>query len=138
MSTPCSIIVPNGNKYRWIYVHYDGTPDRVGVTLYCNYKTDEKVNMLISLGALSSLGREIGEKVDFDKTDAYETGSQCVAYFRDDDQDLEINESSSLNDACPFEFAYLWQNGKWIYYHNRRKSDLTKNKDFIRGLSHNK
>ena len=140
MSTPCSIIVPNdkpdGKKYKWIYVHWDGTPDWTGVILHKYYNTEEKIKELISLGALSSLGPEIGTQIDMDDPFAYREvmNKQCIAYHRDRNDDLEINETNSLKDAAHFGYAYLWQNNKWNYCYGGKTSDLFKNKDFTEGL----
>ena len=134
MSTPCSIIVPEGNKYKWIYVHWDGTPDWAGVRLYMHYNTEEKVQQLIALGGLSVLDEEIGVQIDFDSSAYDGHGNQCVAYHRDRGDDLEINEANSLKEAAAYGYAYLWQDGKWYYCYNGRKSDLFANKDFLRGL----
>ena len=49
-----------------IYCHFDGYPEGVGQTLLDHWTTLAKVNRLIKLGDLSSLGSEIGKKHDFD------------------------------------------------------------------------
>ena len=50
-----------------VYCHFDGYPDGVGQMLLDHWTDPAKVEHLISLGDLSSLGSEIGEKHDFDK-----------------------------------------------------------------------
>lgn len=62
-----------------IYCHWDGYPEGVGKTLANHYTTREKVEELMKLGDLSSLGEEIGYKHDFDK----HIPSICKAYGRD-------------------------------------------------------
>lgn len=50
-----------------IYCHFDGYPEGVGQTLIDHWTDPKKVNRLIALGDLSSLGSVIGRKHDFDK-----------------------------------------------------------------------
>ena len=54
----------------------------MGGTLLEHYMDTQKVNELIELGGLSSLGAEIGHQVDFDGPYELHIG-QCVAYSRD-------------------------------------------------------
>lgn len=49
-----------------IYCHFDGYPEGVGQTLIDHWTDPKKVNRLIALGDLSSLGTVIGSKHDFD------------------------------------------------------------------------
>lgn len=49
-----------------IYCHFDGYPEGVGQMLLDNWTDEAKVNELIGLGDISSLGSVIGEKHDFD------------------------------------------------------------------------
>jgi len=51
---------------RSIYCHHDGYPSHVGRLLLEHYDTLAKVEELLNLGSLSSLGEVIGEKHDFD------------------------------------------------------------------------
>lgn len=50
-----------------IYCHFDGYPEGVGQTLIDHWTDPKKVNRLIALGDLSSLGTVIGKKHDFDR-----------------------------------------------------------------------
>jgi hypothetical protein len=63
----------------YIYCHFDGYPDGVGATLITHYADMDKVNALLKLGDLSSLGEEIGEQHDFDSP----VKGWCRAYGRD-------------------------------------------------------
>jgi hypothetical protein len=49
-----------------IYCHFDGYPEGVGQMLLDHWTDEAKINRLIALGDLSSLGRVIGRKHDFD------------------------------------------------------------------------
>jgi hypothetical protein len=48
-----------------IYCHFDGYIDGVGKTLQENYNTREKMEQLIALGDISSLGKTIEETVAY-------------------------------------------------------------------------
>ena len=49
-----------------IYCHFDGYPEGVGQTLLDHWTDEKKINRLVALGDLSSLGSVIGRKHDFD------------------------------------------------------------------------
>lgn len=110
-----------------IYCHWDGYIDHNGRILFDHYNTAEKVEELIALGDLSSLGREIGVKHPFspnydvpgdcDKwNDLYRM--MCTAYGRDRGEagtqpnryrDLESYET----DANFEEYNYMFMHGEW-------------------------
>lgn len=62
-----------------IYCHFDGYPSGVGAVLREHYTNPAKVDSLLALGSISSLGQEIGEKHDFNKR----VEGWCKAYVRD-------------------------------------------------------
>ncbi len=68
-----------------IYCHNDGYPEHHGPILTRCYTTEIKVRRLLALGALSSLGRSIGEKHPFDRA-CIDFKGQCNAYHRDRDE----------------------------------------------------
>jgi len=82
MSTRSYIVkeYADGTK-RGIYCHWDGSPESVGAKLVAHYTDQNKLEELINLGDLSSLGTEIGEKHDFDDHSAHY--DWCCAYGRD-------------------------------------------------------
>ena len=53
-------------KVKQIYCHWDGYLDHNGVLLLNHYADPLKAEALITLGDVSSLDKEIGEKHDFD------------------------------------------------------------------------
>ncbi|MEI2414370.1 hypothetical protein V8V50_10640 [Ligilactobacillus salivarius] len=59
MSTNAMIFKMDNNKVRGIYCHWDGYPDYVGAILRDSYQKPSKVDSLINLGEISSLGDEI-------------------------------------------------------------------------------
>ena len=56
-----------------VYCHWDGYLDNNGVILFEHYKDPFKLQQLIDLGDVSSLGPEIGEKHSFDNPHKYGT-----------------------------------------------------------------
>ena len=101
-----------------IYCHWNGYPDNNG-NLLLNYWTNElKINALMKLGNLSSLGKEIGSKQDFNRpTDT----DWCLAYGRDRRQTKQnAVKLDSLDDfveytkSCGADYAYLWEEGNWL------------------------
>lgn len=113
MATRSAIIVHDGHhqNYRGIYCHWDGYPEYNGTTLLQYYTNPDKVAELISLGNLSSLGPEIGEKHAFDARDE----SICTFYARDrgeEDQEARsfatLEEAFSHYDHCGCEYLYVF------------------------------
>jgi len=58
----------------------NGYPSNNGRILLDHYQDEDKIDTLLSLGALSSLGPEIGEQHDFEDKARSEW---CMAYCRD-------------------------------------------------------
>lgn len=99
-----------------IYCHWDGYPSNNGVLLHDNYKDEAKVRQLLSLGDLSALDAEIGEKHDFD-----EDGRGCTFYGRDRGETGIDSQSSpsleALGKLCKDrggEYLYVYQDGAWF------------------------
>jgi hypothetical protein len=66
----------------YIYCHWDGYIGHNGKILHEHYNTLEKVDALLTLGDLSSLAEEIGEKQDFEDIKSHKD-TWCLAYGRD-------------------------------------------------------
>ena len=84
MSTRSFIAHKVVDKYEGITCHFDGYVEGgVGETLRNHYTDIGKVSNLISLGDLSSIGKDIGDKHDprYDKDDV------CCFYHRDYGED---------------------------------------------------
>ena len=139
MSTRSDIIAQLADL-RWgrIYCHSDGYLEHNGRILFENYTGQKKIERLIALGDLSSLGPEIGKKHDFNWFDklyqkrkknlitddefekAKEVGwNVCRAYGRDRG---EKGTSATIRDTLAqvwpeedtwTEFTYVWRGGKW-------------------------
>ena len=59
-----------------VYCHFDGYPEGVGQTLLDHWTDEKKINRLIALGDLSSLGSVIGRKHDFDSHHGHYVGGR--------------------------------------------------------------
>ena len=80
-------------KIKAIYCHWDGYVDHNGRILSNFYTDPAKVEELINLGDLSTLGSEIGQKHPFDRNyDEPElklTEDWCMAYHRDREEEWD-------------------------------------------------
>lgn len=119
MSTRSTIAIKmDDGKYRAIYCHHDGYLEYNGEMLVNNYKTADRVNALLDLGDMSSLGSEpIGYWDDFkhDKT-------KCETYRErgEDGVDAMIfdNREDIMDYYSDTEYNYFFENGEWYYLEN--------------------
>lgn len=100
-----------------IYCHFDGYPEGVGRTLLDHWTDPAKVQALMALGNLSSLGSELGEAHDFDDRTH---PTWCLAYGRDRGEEGQeaktyANRNEFLNAAHESwaEYAYLYHSNGW-------------------------
>ena len=103
---------------RYIYCHFDGYVEGVGKTLVDHYSDSDKVNQLLDLGDLSSLGEEIGEEQDFSNRTSE---NWCLAYGRDRGERDSL--AKSYGSASEFireaagdygaDYIYLFQDNQW-------------------------
>ena len=125
MSTNAAIgLMMSDGTIKAVYVHWDGYPfdGGVGVTLAEHYKEREKIEKLISLGFLSSLGAEVAPNPAFPHSWANPQDNVTVAYHRDRKEPLqpavEFKDRDSFAEeakSCLWaEFAYLFENGHWL------------------------
>ena len=111
-------LLPDG-KVRSIYCHYDGyVSGGVGEDLSTHYQDESKVDALLDLGNLSGIGKEIGEKQDFNDF-TKQNVHWCLAYGRDrgqKDQEASLTESEEeyLKDG-DYPYIYLYKNGEWSF-----------------------
>ncbi len=101
-----------------IYCHWDGYPTHVGSILKEHYSNEDKLKKLIDLGDISSLGKEIGEKHDWNNPHPDWT----VAYARDREDPITIGESygslSLANNRLAiggYDYMYIFSGDKWIF-----------------------
>ena len=102
------MVLPSG-KTRSVYCHWDGNPENQMPILKNYYNTTEKVEELLALGALSSLGKKV--KPEPGRTHTFDNPQKdvTVAYHRDRDEELQTGHND------PEEFDYIWNGEKWSY-----------------------
>lgn len=114
MSSPAAVGVEYAEgAIRYIVVNYDGYPDDMGVDLITHYTDAEKLEALLDLGELSSLG------------DTLET---CDAYHRDHEEPLTSAHevlgragyvTSAVEDGWAL-WTYLFTDSGWLIYSTHR------------------
>ena len=116
MGTRSRIGVMHGDKCKSVYCHWDGYLDHNGRILLEHYDS-AKANHLVSLGDLSVLAPEIGEKHNFDGNDHV---NWCMFYGRDRGEtgtDFVVNQTfADFLEQCDsggVEFYYIMQDGQW-------------------------
>lgn len=120
MSTRSQIAMEMPDKtIRSVYCHSDGYLEGVGMTLMEFYRDPAKVEQLIALGGISSLGAEIGKKHPFDQRG----GNVVTAYHRDRGEELEIavnvdrdEFTDQFSKNIGSEYLYLFRDGTWYMY----------------------
>lgn len=109
---------------RSVYIHWDGYVAGVGRALYEYYRNADKIEQLINLGDMSSIGREIKE---------------CEPYTqRGEDLNIATDTVESFKKnwaSCGEEYVYLYTNGRWmtnsVYKDNWESLDLLIKNDEI-------
>lgn len=135
MSTNSRIgVLRDSNKVESIYCHWDGYPSYNGELLLQHWTDIDQINVLIALGDLSSLGKIIGNKHDFDTSHGigkYENGiytltptpasegKWCCFYARDRGENNVASKTHTLADwpDCGQEYEYLFNPfaGHWTF-----------------------
>lgn len=101
---------------RSIYCHFDGYLDGVGETLARAYQDETKIDTLLSLGDLSGMEDELGEKHDWDDH------PEGVCNFYGRDRGEKNTEAITTSNEAEFwanrrysgaEFLYLRKDGAW-------------------------
>ncbi len=112
-----------------IYCHWDGYLDNNGKLLFDNYQDPFKVQRLMDLGDVSSLGPNIGDKHDFDcphkygtpEYNAWQEDKREVTTFYGRDRGEEGTNARRFKDFADYranaqseEYNYiLRKDGKW-------------------------
>lgn len=134
MSTCCLISKQiETNKFNTIYCHFDGYLGGVGKMLLDNYSDPDKVDSLLALGDISSLGSNLeadheGHSFDTPVDDV------VVAYHRDRGEPIEQTESVNytFNELVKHnvDFVYIMQkdNNWYVYNWNKKILELVKEK----------
>ena len=121
MGTRSNIGIVNTDKsITSIYCHWDGYPEYVGKILLNHYITSDRVNKLMQLGDLSSLGEDMypTESHTFDKPEP----GVCVAYGRDRGEKNvdsviceDLGQYEDLGGDTGTNYQYLFEDNKWMY-----------------------
>jgi len=130
MATRSVIAKLDSKGIKAVYCHNDGYLEYNGKLLSTHYTNENKVDKLLVEGDISSLGREIGIKTDFN-SNCYNKGDdfnyQCKFYARDrgekgteaqefkDDIALLDSDLVSMSNG----FVYLYAYGTWYVYDNQ-------------------
>jgi hypothetical protein len=114
MATRSFIITPTGDSlFRGVYCHWDGYPEGVGATLAEHYTDDEKIDRLVKLGSLSSLGSLVEPAAGQTHTFDSPAEDTTVAYHRDRGEDMNLAEGCTLTEILALakeswcEYAYI-------------------------------
>lgn len=110
-----AVQLPDG-LFQSVYCHWDGYPSWNGRLLQEHYNSFARAKRLISMGGISSLGKRIGRKHDFEgKAPAGTT----TFYARDRGEDLEVDTSrtlkalSKLTQDTGGEWLYVYRDDAW-------------------------
>ena len=138
MSTRGLIAIEDADrKCRSIYVHFDMYINGAGETLIKYYKTIKRIEKLLSLGDISSLGGRLSNTDN--KSDAKKI---CMAYHRDYGEELNPpqiwNNAEEMLDKAKdrygAEYLYLFRKGKWYINDTYRREGWRSVEDELREL----
>lgn len=100
------------DQYKSIYCHFDGYPSHVGLLLCKYYNTEEKLDELLALGDLGSLGSDLKSR------GVEDIGNRTHAFGRDcGETDCEA-QIRSLHEMAYDVIDYIYildENEKWQY-----------------------
>lgn len=146
MSTRSYIVIEkkreSGEKfYEGVYCHSDGYPSYNGKILFENYKDRAKVEKLISLGDLSSLGERIeptegsGHNFEYSQREP----GVCVFYNRDrGETGVEAKEVTleELAGDIWIEYTYIYTlDGEWKVFAYGHLDKMSKLEDVLKDES---
>lgn len=107
---------------KYVYCHHDGyIYGGVGEILFLFYRDEKKIDQLLELGDLSSVGKTTNSE------DTY-------AYSRDGGEELRIREAASIEDFGRqatdnvfIDYVYLYKDGEWVVWDWEEKKYITEN-----------
>ena len=124
MATRSVIAKLDENGIKAVYCHNDGYLEHNGTILDSYYQDESKVDELVSHGDISSLGNNIGEKINWDDVELQHKNQQCMFYNRDRgekrkpaailEDDIALIEFA--NEDCDAQFIYMYAFGAWYVY----------------------
>ena len=122
MATRATIAKLDKNGVKAIYLHSDGYLEHAGIILDEHYRDESKVDELLAHGDISSLNKNIGEKLPFNDYKLFAEKEQCRFYHRDRGEDFMFNEFESDIEYIEWAaelangFIYLYAYGYWYVY----------------------
>jgi hypothetical protein len=111
-------------KIRSVYCHWDGYVANNGRILQENYQDQAKIEALVALGSISSLGAELGEDQDFNDRST-QRDDWTLVYHRDRGEELHVSEYDDIPSWIDDmeEYAYLWNGKEWLVNDHGAKDD---------------
>lgn len=113
MATRSGIAISHNGLIKAIYCHWDGYLENNGRILNQYYQDTDKINKLVALGDLSSLGAEIGEK---NTVSTYK--GQCEFFGRDRGEDGTEFKTFETRDqfvsGIDGAYFYLYEDDSWL------------------------
>ena len=122
MATNCFIGIKNKNGIiRGIKCTHDGYPEYAGTILTYKYLTKNKIESLIELGDISSLGEHVSPRNgNSPHTASNPQARTVVSYSRDSMEDCYITERITMRDIANMQvgWVYIWEeeNSFWRTY----------------------
>ncbi|MND16969.1 hypothetical protein D3C76_639630 [compost metagenome] len=119
MATRSSIAAKfSDGTFKCVYCHFDGYLSGNGKTLLEHYNTSEKIEALIALGSMSSLGK----RCDQPEGHSFDTpNDDCTVYYSRDRgekwEDCKPQEGATFEEATKGmgqEYNYFWDGEKWL------------------------
>ena len=123
MATRAIIAKLDDNGVQAIYSHSDNYLEHTGKILDQHYQDEDKVDELLSLGDLSIIDENIGEKINFNDYKLRVENKQCLFYARDRgekykqaEQFYDENVLIKYGYNCDVDFIYMFAYGYWYVY----------------------
>lgn len=109
------------DQYLTIFCHYNGYPDDNGEILVKYYNTPDRLDQLLALGDLHSLGKRIAPDPNYPHNSTHPQKGVTIAYQRDEGMTncgAVIMSLDELNDwlSDGVEYSFVYDQGNWLYF----------------------
>jgi hypothetical protein len=111
MGTHAIIAIQYNDTIQAVYCHWDGYFEGVGKILTENYKTEEKIDLLMSYGEISSLAPEIADCRFYERDMNYDYKDSKV--FTDNIKKSAKEMLTEYAKSVYAEYIYLFVEGVW-------------------------